>query len=165
MDSEHKIYLERAENELNLSSILQKLSENPKMQTEIFEMKQDTYYSAVISHAYYSIFYSAKAYLLLKKIKTRAPEEHKKTFYEFSKFVKKGILDIELLRIYQSALIKANTLLNIFETEKIKRGQFTYKRMPQANQEPAKESIKNAKTFFSSIFNLCEEISKKKSFF
>lgn len=157
MDFEYEIYLDRAQNELNLSMMVQKISDDKKMQVEIFSIKEDTYYSAVISHAYYSIFYAAKAYLLLKNIKTFAPEEHKKTFKEFSKLVDKGIVDIELLKIYQSMLIKADTLLNIFKIEKSKRGKFTYRRMPQANQEPAKDSIKNAKTFFSNIFNLCKK--------
>ena len=64
MDFEHKIYLARAENELNLSIMIQKISDNTKMQIETFGMKESTYYSATISHAYYSIFYAAKAYLL-----------------------------------------------------------------------------------------------------
>ncbi len=155
MDFEYKIYLTRAENELNLSIIVKKISDDRKMQIEVFMMKEDTYYSAVISHAYYSIFYAAKAYLLLKGIKTSAPEEHKKTFEEFSKLVDKGIVDIELLRIYHNMIVKADTLLHIFELEKGKRGRFTYRRLPQANQEPAEESIKNAKTFFNNIFRLC----------
>jgi len=62
MDFSHDIYLSRAENELNLSSIVQKISDDRKMQVEIFGLKEGTYYSAVISHAYYSIFYAAKAY-------------------------------------------------------------------------------------------------------
>lgn len=53
-------------------------------------------------------------------------------------------------------LIKADTLLHIFELEKGKRGKFTYRRIPQANQEPAQESISNAKTFFNNIYRLCE---------
>lgn len=56
MDFEYKIYLTRAQNELNLSMMVQRISEDKKMQIEIFGMKEDTYYSAVISHAYYSIF-------------------------------------------------------------------------------------------------------------
>ena len=124
MDFEFKIYLERAENELNLSMMMQKISGDKKMQVETFGVKEDTYYSAVISHAYYSIFYAAKAYLLLKDIKTFAPEEHKKTFDEFSKFVDKGTVDIELLKIYRSMFIRADTLLHIFELEKGKRGKF-----------------------------------------
>src|SRR3989338_3186831 len=106
MDFEYKIYIARAQNELNLSVILQKISDDKKLQIEIFRMKEDTYYSAVISHAYYSIFYAAKAYLLLKKIKVSAPEEHRKTFEEFSKLVDNGTVDVELLKIYQNLLIK-----------------------------------------------------------
>lgn len=137
--------------------MVQKISDDKKIQIEIFGMKEDTYYSATISHAYYSIFYAAKAYLLLKGIKTQAPEEHKKTFDEFSKFVDEGTIDVELLKIYQSMLIKADTLLHIFELEKGKRGTFTYRRIPQANQEPAQESIKNAQLFFNNMYGLCEE--------
>jgi len=156
MDFEHKIYLARAQNELNLSLMIMRISEDIDLQISTFGMKQDTYYSATISHAYYSVFYSAKAYLLLKGIKTEAPEEHRKTLDEFSKLVDKGIVDIELLRIYQNMLIKADTLLHIFELEKGKRGKFTYRRIPQANQEPAQESINNAQFFFRNIFGLCE---------
>src|SRR3989344_7920396 len=162
MDFEYKIYLIRAQNELNLSMMIQKISDDQKIQVEVFGVKEDTYYSAVISHAYYSIFYAAKAYLLLKGIKTQAPEEHRKIFEEFSKLVDKGIVDLELLRIYQSILLKADTLLHIFELEKGKRGKFTYRRIPQANQEPAQESINHAKIFFNNLFRLCEEINRSK---
>ena len=162
MDFEYKIYLARAQNELNLSIIIQKISNDKIMQVEIFGMKEDTYYSAVISHAYYSIFYAAKAYLLLKGIKISAPEEHRKTFDEFSKLVDKGTVDMELLTIYQNILLKADTLLHIFGLEKGKRGTFTYRRMPQANQEPAQESITNARIFFNNIFRLCENKSEQK---
>ena len=163
MDFEHKIYLARAENELNLSMMVQRISNDKKMQVEIFGMKEDTYYSAVISHDYYSIFYAAKAYLLLKGIKTSAPEEHKKTLDEFSKLADKGVIDIELLKIYQNLFMKADTLLHIFELEKGKRGKFTYRRIPQANQDPAIESIKNAKIFFNTIFRLCKDNSALES--
>ena len=156
MDFEYKIFLARAQNELSLSMMVQKISDDKKIQVEIFGMKEDTYYSAAISHAYYSIFYAAKAYLLVKGIKTQAPEEHRKTFDEFSKLVDKGTVDVELLKIYQNMLMKADTLLHIFELEKGKRGKFTYRRIPQANQEPAQESIKNAQIFFNNIYKLCE---------
>ncbi|HLC81029.1 MAG TPA: HEPN domain-containing protein [Candidatus Nanoarchaeia archaeon] len=161
MDSEFKIYLSRAQNELNLSMMVQKISDDKKMQIEVFGIKEDTYYSAVISHAYYSIFYAAKAYLLLKGIKVSAPEEHRKTFEEFSKLVDNGTVDVELLKIYQNLLIKADTLLHIFELEKGKRGKFTYRRIPQANQEPAQESIKNATVFFNNIYRLCEKANRR----
>ena len=59
-------------------------------------------------------------------------------------------------------LMRADTLLHIFELEKGKRGKFTYRRIPQANQEPAQESIGNTKTFFNNIYRLCEIKGEKK---
>lgn len=114
----------------------------------------ETYFSAVIAHSYYSIFYGAKAYLAKKGIDVTAPEEHKKAFAEFKKFVESGELDVELLKIYQEALVRAEYLLGIFKEEKKKRGEFTYRTMPQANKEPAKESIEHAKTFYKNIFSI-----------
>lgn len=76
-----KLYLERSENELNLADIIMKISSDKTLQLEKFDItKEDTYFSEVISHAYYSIFYCAKAYLLLKGIKTMPPSEHKKAY-------------------------------------------------------------------------------------
>ena len=45
-------------------------------------------------------------------------------------------------------MIKAEDLLEIFKTEKKKRGDFTYNTIAQANVSPANESVKNAKLFF-----------------
>ena len=77
MDIEYKIYLERSENELDLAKIIFEISSNNSKKEE-FKIKT-TFYSAVISHSYYSIFYCAKTYLLTKGIKNKAPQEHKKT--------------------------------------------------------------------------------------
>jgi len=154
MDS--SLYIHRAENEIKLAEMIFVISEKPNIQKDIFEIKDpETYYSAVIAHSYYSIFYSAKAYLTKKGITVSAPEEHKKAFEEFKNFVDKGIIDVELLKIYQQALVRADYLLGIFKEEKSKRGRFTYRTMPQANKEPAKESIERAKTFFKHMNNLC----------
>ena len=155
MDSEYKLYLERSRNELNLSRIILQLSIEKTIQTKIFKIEEDTYFSSTISHAYYSIFYGAKAYLLTKGIKTTVPGEHKHTFEEFKKIIEKGMIDFELLKIYEELLIQADTLLHIFKHEKNKRGKFTYKKLPQANLEPAKESLNNAIKFFKHINNLC----------
>jgi len=152
-----KLYIERAENEIKLADIIFRISESPKIQTDVFDVADpETYFSAVIAHSYYSIFYGAKAYLLKKKIEVLAPEEHKKTFEAFKKFVENGEIDVELLTIYQEALIRADYLLGIFKEEKKKRGEFTYRTIPQANMPPAKESIDRAKTFFKHIYNLCK---------
>lgn len=136
--------------------MIMRISEDDKLQLDVFEMPKDTYYSAVISHAYYSIFYMAKAYLLTKGIKTEAPKEHRKSYDEFKKLVEQGAVDVELLKIYQQLMMRADTLLKIFQAEKGKRGKFTYRILPQANIEPAKESIGNAKTFFKHLNELCE---------
>ncbi len=83
----------RAENELKLAGIIFKLSKVPKIQTETFDVADpETYYSSVISHSYYCIFYSAKAYLCIKGIRISAPEEHKKAYEAFKKFIDSGSL-------------------------------------------------------------------------
>jgi len=153
-----KLCIQRAENEIKLAGIIFAISEQEKVQKDLFEIKDpETYYSAVITHSYYCIFYAAKAYLLLKDINVTAPEEHKKAYEEFRKFVESGELDVELLQIYQQALVKAEVLLGIFKEEKQKRRIFTYRTLPQANKEPAHESIEHAKIFFKNINLLCED--------
>lgn len=156
MDSDSKLYIDRAQNEINLSKMIMAISQSEKIQEEIFNMPNDTYYNAAISHAYYSIFYMTKAYLLTKGIITRAPEEHKKTYEEFESLVNKGEVDVELLRIYEQMIMRAEALPAIFRLEKGKRGRFTYKTLPQANIDPAKESVTNAEIFFKHVNKLCE---------
>ena len=48
-------------------------------------------------------------------------------------------------------LIRADELLEIFKEEKWKRGHFTYQTIPQANKDPAEESIRHSKIFVSNI--------------
>jgi len=156
MDS--RLLIERAENELKLAGIIFALSETPRIQKDTFDIKDpETYYSSVIAHSYYSIFYGAKAYLLRKGVKVTAPEEHKKVYEEFRRFAASGELDVELLRIYREALIRAEVLLGILRDEKQKRGEFTYRTIPQANREPARQSIEHARTFFRNMNLLCHD--------
>ncbi len=158
MDSKVKLYLERSENELRLAKAVFNLSKNEKIKAELEANPDDTFYSAAISHSYYSIFYSAKAILLSKGIKTEAPEEHKKTFLAFKEnFVDNGVLDKELLVIYDDLIIKADGLLNLFAYEKWKRGHFTYKTIAQANIAPAQESIDNTIKFLTNIKAVLEK--------
>jgi len=153
MNGETELYLQRAENELIAAQMLFDISSNPQLQRVQFKLEKEfTFYSSVISHYYYCIFYSAKASLIKKGIKTEAPEVHKKTLEAFEKYlVKTGKLDVELLKIYQKMVIRAEELLGIFSKEKGKRGRFTYQKLPQANREPAKESFDNAPLFFKNI--------------
>ncbi len=157
MDSMVKIFIERANNEIMGAESLKKLSEDANAKQEFALPNSVTFYSSVISHSYYAIFYAAKAILLTKGIKTSSPEIHKKTFEEFKRnFVGTGILDVMLLEIYRKMVVKADGLLEIFKDEKWKRGNFTYTTIPQANKEPAEESVRNAKIFLSNITKVIE---------
>lgn len=162
MDSMVEVYSKRADNELLAANSLKKLSESPESKRD-FSLPEDiTFYSAVISHSYYSIFYAAKAILLTKGITTHSPEIHKRTFDEFKKnFVDTGILDLKLLEIYMKMVVRADELLEIFREEKSKRGRFTYSTIPQANSEPADDSLKNARIFVYNIAQIIRKINKK----
>ena len=64
---EPNLYLQKAENELIVAELLFEISHNEALQKEQFKLeKQFTFYSSVINHAYYSIFYAAKAILITK---------------------------------------------------------------------------------------------------
>ena len=159
MDSMVEIFLDRADNEIHAAESLKKLSEDLNSKKE-FELNENvTFYSSVISHSYYAIFYAAKAILLANGIKTSSPDIHKKTFEEFeTHFVNTGVLDTKLLEIYQHMVVRADDLLEIFRDKKWKRGTFTYRTIPQANKEPAEDSIRNAKFFVSNIANVIKKI-------
>ena len=156
MSDEAELYLQRSENELVVAQMLFDVSSNQTLQKEQFKLEKEfTFYSIVIGHSYYSIFYSAKAILVKNGIKTEAPEVHKKTLEAFEKYlVSTGKLDMELLKIYQKMMVRADALLGIFSMEKRKRGEFTYQKLPQANKEPAQESLNNASFFFKNINKL-----------
>ncbi|MEK6860167.1 MAG: hypothetical protein AABX54_05125 [Nanoarchaeota archaeon] len=156
MVSEVKLFLDRAEDEILLSQKDLELSTNNETKGILGIPKEKTFFYSVISHAYYSIFYAAKAYLFQKGIRTESPEIHKKTYLEFKKCVDKKFLDYELLRIYENEISKAESLLNIFFLEKEKRGRFVYNVKSEANLPFAKESIENAKKFVSVIKAILE---------
>lgn len=153
MSNEFELYLQRAENELVAAQMLFDVSSNPDLQKEQFKLEKNfTFYSIVIGHSYYSIFYSAKAILIKNNVETEAPEVHRRTVEAFEKYlVRTGKLDIELLKIYQKMIVRADALLGIFSLEKRKRGEFTYQKLPQANKEPAQESLDNAYFFFKNV--------------
>lgn len=122
-----------------------------------FDLGDETFYSQSISHAYYCIFYCAKAFLISKQVHTKSPNEHKKVYFEFRKFINSGEIDKKLGEIYNDLFIKAEVLLDILLSEKKKRGKYTYFKLPQANKFPAKESLENAKLFFKIIYGLLEK--------
>ena len=159
MDLMISVLLKRSENEFIIAEKLKQMSEDKQLKEFMKIPETMTFYSSVISHSYYAIFYSAKAMLLTKKIKTSAPEIHKKTYEEFKRyFVDTGILDVKLLEIYRKMAIRADELLEIFRNEKWKRGNFTYNTIPQANKEPAEESLRNARRFIANISKAIEKL-------
>ena len=124
---------------------------------EVLNISLDrTFFNDVISESYYTIFYSAKAFLLYLGIKTEPPEEHKKTYEEFRKIVESRKIDKQLSEIYEEESNKAETLLRIFFDEKRNRGKFTYNVNANANKPFAEQSIKNARFFASTIKHLIE---------
>jgi len=158
MGSLIELYVDRANNEIMVAESLKRLSEKEEDKVN-FDLPDDTsFYSSVISHSYYAIFYATKALLLIKGISTKSPEVHKKTFEEFKKnFVDTKELDVRLLKIYKKMIVRADELLEIFKDEKWKRGHFTYQTIPQANKEPAEDSLKNSKFFVSNIMKVIKE--------
>ena len=151
MDLMVRLYLERAENEAVFANAAFELSVSDKAKEALNITKNRTFFSNAISQSYYSIFYCAKSYLLTKGIRTKPPEEHKKTYEEFRKIVFSGELDKKLLEIYENIMLKAETLLGIFKMEKGKRGFYTYHVDAKANLPIAKESLENARKFFSNM--------------
>lgn len=157
MDSRVDLYLKRADDELLLAKINFDISTKDNLKDILNIEKTKTFFNDVISQAYYSIFYSAKAYLLSKGIETKPPEEHKKTYLEFKKLVESGELKSELLDIYERESDKAEVLLDIFFKEKKKRGNFVYNMNSQANIPFTEESISNSRKFISTIKNLLKK--------
>lgn len=149
MDSRADVFARRARTEIDAAILLFESSGKEEVLSPLGIDEKSTFFSGSIAHAYYSIFYLAKAMLLTKNIDTKPPEIHKKTFDAFkTTFIDSGILDVELLMIYKEMIIRADTLLEIYREEKGKRGRFTYNIIPQANREPASRSIEHAKMFF-----------------
>jgi uncharacterized protein (UPF0332 family) len=147
-----QIYLHRAENEIVAAEKLKEMSDDEKVRGFMQIPSNMTFYSGVLTHAYYAIFYAAKAILLTKGIDTKSPEVHKKTLEAFRReLVETGMLDVGLFEIYSKMVVRADELLEVFREEKRKRGEFTYKTIPQANIEPAEDSVKNAIFFVSNI--------------
>src|SRR3990172_4244251 len=104
MDTRASIYLKRAEDEFLLSEKDMRISTEENIKEILGIPREKTFFYSVITNAYYAIFYSAKTYLISKGKKTEPPEEHKKTYEEFEKIVNSGVLDRELLMIYQDSI-------------------------------------------------------------
>ena len=154
MDSEVELSIKRMENELIAARALFFLSELAEAKTLLKVPSRETFYSSAIGHAYYAIFYGAKAYLIKKGMKFSEQGQHQAVYYAFRKFVRQGKIAAELLELYEEVKVKADMLLEILEKEEENRTKFTYKTLAQANKAPADESIKNAEIFLNEIKGL-----------
>lgn len=152
MDSRVNLWLARAANELLAAQALYSISQDLRYKKENKFPAETTFYSAVIGHAYYGIFYAVRAALLSEKIEITSPDIHNKAYNRFKNvFFDTGKLQKHLLQVYSTAFIRADDLLNIVKTEKKKRGDFTYTTTSEANKEPAEDSLTNANLFVSHI--------------
>lgn len=163
MDSEAKIYLERADNKVLLAKVTYDMSTNARIKESLHLEKEATFFNDVISGAYYGIFYSAKAYLIENGIKTSPQQEHRKTYEKFRGRVALGNIDSELGEIYGTEAEKAEILLKIFFSEKRKRGIFTYHMKSEANIPAAEESLRNARKFVSMMRLILEQKDSKET--
>ena len=155
MDSDIELSLERAQNEILLARAVRLLTEDAKLKREVFKLDEKiTFYSGVIEHAYYAIFYAARAYVVSKGVNLPEQGVHNAVYLAFRKFVRQGKINEEMLALYDEVKIKAETLLEIFESEGENRTKFTYKTLAQANKKPADDSIENATTFVLEIKGL-----------
>ena len=155
------LYFNRAANELKLAKTALKISDDDSLKLSLELVPDDTFYSGVIGHSYYSMFYGTKAILLTLNIKTNPPNIHKATLDAFAHYlVINKKLDFQLLQIYKKSIVQADSLLGLFIEEKDKRSEFTYKTLPQANKEPAQESIDNANKFLTHIKKVIESNRK-----
>ncbi|HLC53879.1 MAG TPA: HEPN domain-containing protein [Candidatus Nanoarchaeia archaeon] len=114
----------------------------------------ETFYSSAIAHAYYTIFYSARAYLMKKGLKLPEQGQHQAVYFAFRSLVRQGKIAAELLELYEDVKVKAEKLLEILEKEEENRTKFTYKTFAQANKEPANDSLNNAEIFLTEMKGL-----------
>ena len=160
MDSRVSLWLDRASNELSAAQALHRISQDAVLKKELVLPAPTTFYSSVIGHAYYAIFYAARAALLTQKVEIRPPDIHNKVYNQFRQaFFDTGKLDKHLLTSYTSVLVRAADLLNVMKVEKKKRGDFIYETAPQANKDPAEDSLTNANLFISHIRTFIREQS------
>ena len=156
MELKYKIelLLNRSKNDLLASEALFAISTKKDLKKTHELNEEITFYSNVINLAYYSIFYSAKAFLLSKNIQTSPPHEHNKVLERLKFLAESGVIDTELVTVFEKESIKASMLVSIFEEEKEKRGKFTYRKLPQSNKQPAEESLRNTMFFRKTIIKI-----------
>lgn len=137
----------KAVNDLLLAEGLFKISTDPQLKDALKYPDNVTFFDWVVVCSYYAIFHATQALLGIKKVKISG-RMHYATLVSFAKhFIISNEIAEELFFIYKDSENRARELLNIFEEEKQKRGMFQYHKLSRNNQEPAQQSIENAKKF------------------
>ena len=153
------LMVKKASNNLKLARIVMRISDAKEVKEFLGLAEKDSFYDWVIITAYYAMYFAAQALLATKKVRIQRIRVHEATLYAFAHyFIVNKQLEEELFFLYEDAERKAEELFTALSEERKKRGQFTYERLPKANQPPAQESIKNASAFVSAI----EGILKKR---
>jgi len=75
----------RAENEISAAQALKKISDEPELKVDFGFSADTSFYSNVINHSYYAIFYSAKAYLVFRGIEVSEQGQHQQVYFKFKK--------------------------------------------------------------------------------
>ncbi len=142
---------QKAAHDLSLAEGLLKISTDIKMKVALGYLEDTTFFDWAIISSYYSIFHATQALLGMKGVRIDGRMHHA-TMVSFAKhFIINDELAAELFLIYEDSEQKAKDLLEIFEEEKGKRGDFQYYRVSKGNLGPATESIKNANIFLEAV--------------
>ena len=124
-----------------------------KVANELLESTNKPYLWIIVI-SYYAMFYSANAVLLNLGYKTQDKIVHKVTNEALIALVleklKKGLLeDYEIIRedAMEIASIKAESIIEDYESELGKRSKFQYNMLEETKEAKAKTSIKRANEF------------------
>jgi uncharacterized protein (UPF0332 family) len=147
VDSEIKTYLDKAEKKLLLAKSSYSLSTESYLRELCGLPTHLTFFDEAVQQAYYSIFYSAKAYFASDGKETSYPNEH-------SNIQTKLEGEFMCNKVEPG---RATMLIEIYTREKKQRVRSTYRPEYDLNKRDAIKSIKNAELFISEIRSLLKE--------
>lgn len=148
---------QKATHDLLLAEGLLKISTDIKLKESLEYIENVTFFDWAIISSYYSIFHATEALLGMKRVRIEGRMHHA-TLVSFAKhFIINNELAAELFLIYENSEEKAKDLLEIFEEEKGKRGDFQYHKLSKNNLGPATDSIHNAKVFLKAVREVLEK--------
>jgi len=162
-------FLENSRKSFDSAKVLMEISSNPKLKESLGYPGFDGYLW-VINSSYYSMFYMVKALLENNGIKLKTDSStqsiHQITFqtlvyffYMNKKLERRLIEDFQEASQESGEILgkeKAKKLIEEYESEKEKRGRFTYELGQTAMQNKAKTSLERARFFNQEIKKILE---------